>query len=272
MPTMPWLLYRMMLVDLLRVIGLTAAVLVTVIAFGATIKPLTGDTVLDAGQVFKYLLLAIVPMLQFALPFAAGFGATIALHRMSVDNEVQAMAASGLSYRRILLPVLVLGLALCIVMIALTQEVIPRFWSLIERMIAKDVTRIFEASIRRGQPFALGDMQIYADDIIVQRSPEGADGPETRLQLAKVAAAELDESGRIVTDVTAPTEGRDAAETGDVRCGCLQVDDGRTRAAGAVQAVARHCDSRRPARRTQGQESRRTAGAARESRSLRPSD
>src|SRR6185295_14265822 len=162
---MPWLLYRMMLVDLLRVIGLTAAVLVTVIAFGATIKPLTGDTPLDAGQTVKYLFLVIVPMLQFALPFAAGFGATLAMHRLTVDNEIQAMAVSGLSYPRILAPVVALGLALLIVMVALTQEVIPRFWSLIGDMIASDVTKFFQASIRRGEPFVLKDMQIYADEI-----------------------------------------------------------------------------------------------------------
>src|SRR4030095_1077226 len=111
-PDMPWLLYRMMLVDLLRVIGLTAGVLVTVIAFGATIKPLTNDRLLEASQTFKYLLAVMLPMLQFALPFAAGFGATLALHRMTADNEIQAMAVSGLSYRRIIVPIIALGLAL----------------------------------------------------------------------------------------------------------------------------------------------------------------
>lgn len=200
---MPRLLYRMMLVDLLRVIGLTAAVLVTVIAFGATIKPLTNDTLLDATQTLKYLLLAIVPMLQFALPFAAGFGATIALHRMTADNEIQAMAVSGISYRRIVAPIIALGLAFLVLMVGLTQEIIPRFWTLIERMISADITNVFQASIRRGEPFKLGDMQIYADEIIVQRSPEGPQGPETRMFLLKVAAAELDKAGRVVTDVTA---------------------------------------------------------------------
>ena len=40
---MPWTLYRYILKDLLRVIGLTTLILVTVIAFGATIKPLAND-------------------------------------------------------------------------------------------------------------------------------------------------------------------------------------------------------------------------------------
>jgi lipopolysaccharide export LptBFGC system permease protein LptF len=200
---MPWLLYRMILSDLLRVIGLTAAVLVTVIAFGATIKPLASDSLLDARTTLKYLMLAIVPMLQFALPFSAGFGATLAMNRMTADNEVQAMAVSGLSYRRMLMPVAALGLALCAIMVVLTQEVIPRFWSLIEQTIASDVTKLFQASIRRGEPFKIGDMQIYADEVFVTSSPEGPLGPDTRLRLMKVAAAEMDEEGRIITDVTA---------------------------------------------------------------------
>src|SRR5436189_4191181 len=109
---MPWLLYRYILRDLLRVVGLTASVLVTVIAFGATIKPLANDTLLDAAQTAKYMGLAIVPMLQFALPFAAGFAATITLHRMTNDNEILAMSASGISYRRIMVPLIGLGVAL----------------------------------------------------------------------------------------------------------------------------------------------------------------
>ena len=41
--SMPLTLYRSILGDLLRVLALTTAVLVTVIAFGATIKPLADD-------------------------------------------------------------------------------------------------------------------------------------------------------------------------------------------------------------------------------------
>src|SRR5688572_4796363 len=153
MPAMPWLLYRYITVELLRVIGLTTTVLVTVIAFGALTKVLAGDSLLDAGQTVRYLGLAIVPMLQFALPFAAGFGATLVLHRLTSDNEIQAMAVGGISYRKILMPIAGLGLGLTILMIVLTQWVIPRFWSVIEQMMATDVTKMFAASIRRGEAF-----------------------------------------------------------------------------------------------------------------------
>ncbi|MHC5007046.1 MAG: hypothetical protein ACYTGF_06770 [Planctomycetota bacterium] len=60
---MPWLLYRYLLGELLRVFALCASVLVLVIAFGAAIKPLAGDDLIGPLQTAKYIMLAAVPML-----------------------------------------------------------------------------------------------------------------------------------------------------------------------------------------------------------------
>lgn len=199
---MPRLLYRFLLSDLLRIGGLTTAVLVLVIAFGATLKPLSRESLLSAGQVAKYLLLATVPMLQFALPFAAGFAGTLTFHRMTTDNEVVAAAAGGISYRRLLFPIVVLGLVLTLMMVGLTQYVVPRFWSYLERTVTQDLTTIFQASIERGEPFQLDELQIWADDLVAQANPPDT-GADVRLILHHVAAANLDEQGRITTDVTA---------------------------------------------------------------------
>jgi lipopolysaccharide export system permease protein len=202
MISMPRLLYRYMLSELLRVFFLTLAILVTVIAFGATIRPLTSDHLLTAADVVKYMCMAMVPMMQFALPFAAGFASTIVLHRMSNDNEILAAAASGISYRRLLAPIAALGLVLSSIMVGLTQYAIPQFWSLMERTITTDVTKLFQASIDRGVPFEAGGVQIFADGLRVVPNPPDTDA-ETRLILSRVAAIELDRSGRIDTDVTA---------------------------------------------------------------------
>lgn len=195
------LLDRYLLRDLVRTLVISVSILVTVIAFGAAIKPLTDDQLLTAWQAAKYMGLAIVPMLQFALPFSAGFAATLTLHRMTADNEVLAMAASGVSYRRILRPVALLGGLLLVIMVALTQVVIPAFWGLMQNAIATDVTRIFEASIARGEPFQVDNLIIYADDLTVQERPDT--GADTRLILVGFVAAELDGSGRIDTEITA---------------------------------------------------------------------
>src|SRR3954467_15619691 len=200
--TVPWILYRYIVTDLLRVIGLTAAVLVTVIAFGATIKPLANDNLIDAYQTAKYLGLAIIPMLQFALPFASGFAATITLHRMTSDNEIVAMSACGISYRRIIVPIVAVGFGLTLLMVVLTQWIIPRFWVMLEQTIATDVTRIFQASIAKGEPFQKGHLQIYADQILVDEHPRDTHA-DTRMRLFHLAAAEMDRDGKVTTDVTA---------------------------------------------------------------------
>ncbi len=141
-------------------------------------------------------------MLQFALPFAAGFAATIVMHRFTNDNELVAVSASGISYARILLPIAGLGLVLLIVMVLLTQWIIPRFWAAMETIIARDITRMVESSISKGIPVKFGDLQIHADQLIVQENPPDSDAA-TRLILLRVAVAELDASTRIVVDATA---------------------------------------------------------------------
>ncbi|MHC4422122.1 MAG: LptF/LptG family permease [Planctomycetota bacterium] len=199
---MPWLLYRYLMGELLRVFALCASVLVLVIAFGAAIKPLAGDDLIGPLQTAKYIMLAAVPMLQFALPFAAGFAATMVLHRMTTDNEILAAAVGGISYRRILLPIAALGMVLLIVMVLLTQWVIPRFWGLMDQLITRDVTRMIQASINKGVPVEIGKLQIHADRLLVQEDPPDTEA-ETRLVLFRVVAAEVDRDGRIITEVAA---------------------------------------------------------------------
>jgi len=198
---MPWLLYRYILGELVRVIALTTGVLVTVIAFGATIKPLASG-LLDPQDVVKYVGLAIVPMLQFSLPFSAGFAATIVFHRLVTDNEVLAMSVSGLSYRRILVPVVGLGIALTVVMLLLVHQVIPHFWVMMQRTVQRDITRMFEQAVRNREAFALGsNIQVFAEDLRVDENPQDTDAVK-RMWLSHVAAAELDREGRITADVT----------------------------------------------------------------------
>ncbi len=199
---MPWLLLRYILGELLRVFAIAAAVLVMVTAFGAAIKPLAAEDLIGPLQTGKYILLALVPMLQFALPFAAGFAATLVLHRLTTDNEIQAAAVSGISYGRLLFPIAALGSALLVVMVLLTQSVIPRFWALMDRHLAADVSRAVLASIEKGIPFHVGRYQIYGDrGRVVDRPPDT--NAETRLVLHRVALAAQDQTGRIVADGTA---------------------------------------------------------------------
>jgi lipopolysaccharide export LptBFGC system permease protein LptF len=198
---MPGILTRTMAGELLKTILLTTGVLVSVIAFGAAIKPLARN-LLGGADILRYIALASVPMLQYALPFSAGFGATLVMHRMASDNEIIAMSAAGLSHGRILRPVMLLGAALLVVMLVLVNLVVPVFWTRMETMLARDVTRLLASSVERGEAFDLGDTRIYADDVQIFDDPEGTTA-ETRLVLVGVAAIQTAGEGLPDTEFTA---------------------------------------------------------------------
>lgn len=198
---MPGILTRTMAGELLKTILLTTAVLVSVIAFGAAIKPLARN-LLGGTDILRYVALASVPMLQYALPFSAGFGATLVMHRLATDNEIVAMSAAGLSHFRIMRPVMLLGVAILVVMLVLVNLVVPVFFSRMESMLARDVTRLLASAVERGEAFDLGDTRIYADAIEIQDAPEGTTAT-TRLVLVGVAAIQTGEDGAAETEFTA---------------------------------------------------------------------
>jgi len=199
---MPFRLATYTAIELIKVIGLAAAVLAAVTAFGAVIKPLAGDAPISAAQAVKYVGLSIIPMMQYALPFAAGFGATIVLHRMASENEVVAMAVAGLSYRTILMPVIVLGIVLVLLMVLLVQGLIPRVYALMGRVIAGDVTAILEHAVSSGKPVRFGDMEIWAESMQVTTNPEGGTADE-RIELRRMMVARLGPGGAIESDISA---------------------------------------------------------------------
>lgn len=211
------ILSRYLLSELLRVFALTCGVLVTVIAFGAAIRPLA-ESLLGPLELMKYIGLATVPMLQFALPFSAGFAATIVLHRFSSDNEIVAMNACGVSYRRVLAPLMGLGAVLTLVMLVLVFSIVPRFWIMMKATIAGDITRIFVATVEERRAFAAGDLQIYADEV-EEATPPGRTSsaeiaPTARLLLGGVAAIQFDEQGQPEIEFTAEYATIDVYRTG----------------------------------------------------------
>ena len=164
---MPWRLYRYMLLDMLRQFALTAAVLVVVIAFGAAIKPLSNDSLISPLDAAIFVGYAMIPMLQFALPFAAAFAVTLTFHRLSQDNEIIAMAVAGQSYTRILAPFAALGLSLTILLGVLTQWVIPSFIGKMAESLAADMPRMLTRSIQQHAPFVQGDLVIWAERVFL---------------------------------------------------------------------------------------------------------
>ncbi|MGV6815311.1 MAG: LptF/LptG family permease, partial [Phycisphaerales bacterium] len=184
-----------------RLLLLTVAVVVAAIAFAITIKPLA-DGKLSVDQAIRFMFYAIPPMLAYALPFAAGFAATITFHRMASENEITAVYASGINHKRLLFPSLLSGIILAASMLALNDQVIPRFLKEMERMVTQDFAKIFVTSLQSGESAIIGDNEIHADKV-ERVEPEPGSPVIDQYLLVGVALVKAQPDGTVTIDGTA---------------------------------------------------------------------
>jgi lipopolysaccharide export LptBFGC system permease protein LptF len=180
---------------------ITTAVVVAAIAFATTVKPLA-DGSLTFDQALRFLGYAIPPMLAYALPFAAGFSATMTYHRMVSENELTATFASGVSHKQVLFPMLVSGILLAGSLVALNNQVIPRFLQRMEEMVTRDFAKILVNALSQGQSAMIGNTEIHADR--VEELAIAKDSPiQQQFLLGGVAMVEAEDDGSIRIDGTA---------------------------------------------------------------------
>jgi lipopolysaccharide export LptBFGC system permease protein LptF len=197
----PKTILRMLGSELGRLVLVSASVLVSIIAFSAAIKPLSDGT-LTPGQALAFMALASPPMLMYALPFAAGFAATLAYHRFGADNEANAAYAGGVSHRAVLLPAFVVGVALLVVMLVLQHSIIPRFLRGMEELVTRDVAQLLENAVSRGDSLRIEDALIHADSA-TRLEKEDVSGARERLLLEGVLAVGPTPEGTIGWEATA---------------------------------------------------------------------
>ncbi len=206
---LPITIWRHTLVDLLRLLALTTTVLVLVITLGAAVKPLS-DGVLQPQDLLKFIAIASVPMLAYALPFAGGFASTIVYYRIAHENEAVAAHAGGISHRALLAPAFLTALFLTASVLLLNEQVIPVFLRQMQRLITIDVARQIVRGVEKGQAIQLrgassgsveSRMMIYADAASAV-TPDPSSGATDEVHLYKFAAVEFSKEGRPVTEVT----------------------------------------------------------------------
>ncbi len=71
------------------------------------------------------ILYALPAIIAFALPFASLVGGLMSIGRMSSDNEVMAMQASGLSHKRLFIPVIIIGICLSFISFVVSDYFLP---------------------------------------------------------------------------------------------------------------------------------------------------
>jgi hypothetical protein len=203
----PITLWRTIFLDLLKLVGVTTLVLVLVIALGAAVKPLS-DGVLSAGDLPKFVLIACVPMLAYALPFAGGFATTLVYYRIANENEATAAYASGISHRSLLAPALALALLLTGSLVLLNEQVIPVFLRTMQKLITVDVARQLLQGVARGEAvdFSTGiggsdtRMMIYADS--AQRVEQPTPGATDQIVFNNFAFVQTDKQGKPVQELS----------------------------------------------------------------------
>lgn len=159
-------IWRYTLLELWRLVLLTAVTIVAVIGFALTVK-FFADGALGPLQTLKFMAIASIPMLQYALPFAGGFAATMVYHRLTCENELTGARAAGISHRALLVPAATTGIVLAIILSILSELVIPRMLLSMEGLVTESVTKIIVNSVRNGKQIEAGRLRIYADDVQV---------------------------------------------------------------------------------------------------------
>jgi len=188
-------------IEFWKLLLVTTAVLLAVIAFAVTVKPLA-DGKLQPLEALKFMGLASFPMLAYALPFAACFSATLVYHRLASENEAQAAASGGISHRSLLLPALVTGVVLAIGLSALHEVAIPRFLRSMERLVKADTAELLVRMVRRGEAVQLGGRWIYADWAQRVAPPAGSTAVD-QIVLKNAVLISTDKDFRPITEGTA---------------------------------------------------------------------
>lgn len=198
---LPLTIWRYLTSDLLRLVVLSAGVVVVVACFAVAVKPLA-DGRLGPIETLKYMLLAAIPMLQYALPFAGGFAATLVYHRFAQDNEAIASYAGGVSHRAVLAPALWMALALAAILGVLIDQAMPRLLRNMDRLIVGDLGRLLEASVNRGEAMRLPGSSrfLFANQFVPLPASSGAD--QTFL-LRGLLVVETDDKGRVKSEASA---------------------------------------------------------------------
>ena len=203
MPFLPPLtLWRYLLRELLVLLVATSVALVVVVSFLAAIKPLS-EGLLGPGPLLRFVLYTAPTMLSFVLPFAAAFATTLVFLRMAADNEILALSASGFSYLRILAPPAALGLVLMLLLLYLTNAVVPRFYRQAAATVQADVVQVGMAQLNQGRAFEIDRGRVLYADRAEEKVPPNHPHIERAYQLDGVAVGELDERNRLQSTFTA---------------------------------------------------------------------
>jgi len=126
-------------------------IILSLILLLGRILPLTG-LLLRAGvgpsQIFHFVLILIPTFLLFVLPLSALLGSSLAMVRLNRDNELIAIFAAGISPKKLLLPIINLGLLIWILTFITGAVLLPKA----KHFAHKFLYQISSKTLTRGIP------------------------------------------------------------------------------------------------------------------------
>jgi lipopolysaccharide export LptBFGC system permease protein LptF len=145
--------------DLMRVTLLATIAFTLVMTVFAIVEPLRKQG-LATGQVAQLFIYTLPVMLSLTLPFAALFATSIVYGRFSMDRELLACRASGISTITVLHPALMLGATVTIIALLLTNFVSPRMARAAQESVVANIKRIAAHKIRKESHVEIGDKYV----------------------------------------------------------------------------------------------------------------
>ena len=155
------ILQRYILFELLKTFVLSTAAITLFLALAYALGELRkrGLGPIDSAQLVLYF---IPSMLVFAMPVGALLTSTLVYGRLTVDNELTACRASGISLATLLRPVLILGLLIALLSFILFDHAIPWARYQAEDVGTQNMERIFFHSLRTRMHISFSDFFLSA--------------------------------------------------------------------------------------------------------------
>jgi lipopolysaccharide export system permease protein len=160
------ILHRMIFRELIRVfvlclIGITGILLLAGIVAEASQQGL------NPGQILAIIPLLIPSTLPYTIPATTLFATCVVYGRLSADNEILALRASGINMTRVVWPGILLGLMTSGTTLGLYYHVIPYTHHLMRTMFLDDVEELLYAMLRRNNQltFPHSDYSMFVQSV-----------------------------------------------------------------------------------------------------------
>ena len=95
---------------------------------------------IDIITIFEYLFLNLAWIVALAVPMAVLIAALMTFGRLSEDNEITAMRASGISFLKIIIPALIFGTIVCLLLFYFNNFILPEM-NFRARILSGDIYR-----------------------------------------------------------------------------------------------------------------------------------